>query len=261
MKNQEQAPVVRDWTNRRSTIVATIVMIVIGIPTFLSLCSRPHFTATTVFHKVNGQELQKISDLSSGSRTCDKAIRSMLLAFAQEMETAAPEERSAMVKEASALVQTDFAIVPTDCQTEIDPHSVESIHGLEMSVRSVNWRSQRMAVELTIENVTDQPVFVGMGSAESDVSISDNLPDSYYYRETVDGIYECPFSCGSVDTSKFTKIDPGAKVLVYARATRIGSAYDPDPKSATFTMRLQYSEDGEKSESISFGFYNVKIGD
>ena len=238
-------------------------VVLTGIVTAIvtGLFSPPRYVPATIYQGKNGSEPQTIAELTKESQTCDEAIRSLLLAFANEVQGPDPSTPTDAVQKTRALVDTDLAIVPTACQKLIDPISVQSAKDLRVSVLSIKSYANKITGQLTIENVGAEPVFVAFerSTYDKNIRVTDNRSNIRYSSSTLNGVFSCWDPCSNSYAHKFTRIDPGAKASVTIQSSATFASGYGEAKTVSVSFTLLTSADGEIGESLSFGFNDVPV--
>ena len=251
-----------NWSPRTVALFGGAMVLVGAFLTVVltGMFSPPRYIPATIYQGKNGSEPQTISELTKESKTCDEAIRTLLLAFANEVQGPDPNVPTDAVQKTRALVDTELAIVPTACQKLIDPISVQSVRDLRVVVQSVKFRRPMLTATMSIENVGESPVSVGYEDMYSrkNVRVSDNTSGKEYEFTDVAGVYMCGGECRDDDFLKFTRIEPGAKASVTIQSPMFYSAMST-PSKASVSLTLLTAVDGHIGETISFGFYDVPI--
>lgn len=226
---------IEDWSNRRGVIIGGLFgLIFVGI----TVCSnQPKYHPSAVFQPKNGDDAQRIAELTTEARTCDEAIRSLLLAVSNEIvndPTIAPRQQ------VRSLVESNFALVPPACQEVINPKSASSDGDLTMTVESAKAYRGDVTVNLRVFNTGTLPVFLGFSDYRgAGVHISDNN-SSYYTRYNVEGVFDCISQCTDLDIGKFTKIDPGASASLIVEGSNASSS---SAQEASLAMTLFEAQD------------------
>lgn len=244
-----------DWTNRRGVIVACVVAM-LGV--LITVCSnQPKYHPSAIFQPKNGEEAQRVAELTDESATCDEAIRSLLLAVSNEIVSQSEITPRAQV---ASLVESDFALVPPACQEVIDPRSVASDGDLKASVVSVRNTGHSMVFNIRIANIGEEPVYVGYnGQNDRNVMITDDRGLGAYKYYDVGGVHTCDYLCKPSDEAPlFTKIDPGASASLTIEGNQFESNHGR-PRTASLSISLLEAENRELVGSLSFGFDDVPI--
>lgn len=252
----------KHWTTKQAAIFGAAVAAALALAGWLVTwwLATPTYLPSTIFHPRNGSEPQKISDLTSESQTCDQAIRSMLLAFANEIDTPASSDDDAVSKTQS-LVDTKLALVPVVCQNLIDPRSVQSARDLEVGVQSVKLVGRLLTATLTITNVGTEPVYLAFESTSYDknVRVADDQSEAEYRYTKVGGVYNCYSGCSATDAKKFTRVDPEAAASITIQSNSQDYGNYTERKTASLSLALLTAKDGEPAETLSFGFNNMPL--
>lgn len=253
-----QPPKNSDWSNRKTAFFGAAIAIAIFGGGYL--LTRPTYVPSTIFQPKNGDRPQAISDLTPDSKTCDAAVRSMLLAFANEIDEKGAAEKTDAIAKTKSLVENDLAIVPLACQKLIDPRSLASIGNVDVAVQSLRKQDYKLSAVLTVKNNGVAPIFVGFEDSDRNVGFSDD-GDAYeaYQHFDVRGVYNCAIPCGTEKSNNFTRIDPSASAVVTVEALKFATYYRT-PKLGSLALTLLSAAEGGKTESLSFGFHNVEIG-
>ena len=244
-----------DMTVRRSTLItvgAAFIIFILGLP-FFWWFSKPSYYPSAIFQPGQNEVAQQISDLSRSSKLCDEAVRSLLLAFAAEMNIADQEASIPVIDRAESLVESKNALVPIQCQNLIDPIATASDRNFEAELVSLKQYRGDLSTQLRIVNSGDEPAFVAIGD-HTHAQFSDNQA-TYFHREKVAGVHKCTFSSCEKSIERFTRIGPGAAASLTIQADAIGS-YNSGTVSLALT--LIEAKNGEIVGSLSFGFVDVK---
>lgn len=246
-----------DWSNKQGVLIscaagAAGVLVTTIVAIWLA---QPNYHPSAIFQPPPGQDAQRIVDLTKESQTCDAAIRSMLLAVANEIEQ---DATIPAMEQVSSLVESDFALVPPACQELIDPLSASSDGNLKMSIVEARANTDRAQFGLRLFNSGDAAILVATDTYP-EVEITDNLADRGYNYYVVTGVHKCSISCGDSDAQKFTRIDPDSAASITVQASARNYSRGKNPKTASLALAL-YESDGEVIIGTrSFGFADVPV--
>ena len=251
-----------DWTTRRATYVSVIAAVVLAVAGLLltPILAGPRYVPSTIFQPKTGDKPQIISDLTSESQTCDAAVRSLLLAFANEIDDKDLAKPTDAVAKTKSLVETDLAIVPVACQKLIDPRSVVSDGNLSVGVRSLRYDDEHLKAALTIRNKGTEPIGLTFEDNDANVGFTDDKSSVAYTRYKVRGVHNCWSPYCTDWTPKATRVSPGGEAIVTVEADNgyiYGGSSAPNTASLALTL-LSVKPDG-KTESLSFGFHDVPV--
>lgn len=222
----------------------------------VTLCSnQPTYHPSAIFQPKNGDEAQRITELTKESATCDEAIRSLVLAVGNEI---AAEPEIAPQAQVSSLVESDFALVPPACQEVINPRSAASDGDLVLSVVEARAMRHRVQFSLRLTNTGEEIIELASDS-RPDVEITDNQNRHGYRSYELSGVYTCYPLCSERFSQNFTHIDPGATATLTVRAAASSTAYYNRAQTASLALTL-YEGDGENVVGTrSFGFVDVPL--
>lgn len=244
---------ISSWANRHQTLFNSGVAVFCVLAGFLlnQAFNGPKFFPTAVVLTDAEDRPVDREELTEEARACDAAVRSMLLAFAGEAESAGPTELG-FAQRASAAVESPFAIIPEECRSQIDEGFVISADGVNAELRSARLVGDKIAISFVLRNGgVNARHFAIPVDPEAEVKVSAGTVKSVY----VSGISLCG-TCGRTDFNSAIKIDPGRSILVYVEAALAG---EERPDTATIIVPIIRWWHRDAPEEVVFAFNDIPL--
>ena len=244
-----------DWTNRRVAIFGAVIAVlcVMGSSAVAYALNRPNFFPTAVVLTDTDQKPVERSTLSGESLECDSAVRSMMLAFVQEIESAS--ESLSSLERARATVESPFAIIPEECRSRIDNGFIVSADGIVAELKSPTRVGEKISISFILTNNkrnTRRFAISDMRDVKVRTAFSETTTTS------VNGIDECGGICTMIDYSDSTPVTSKHSILVHVEAAIDGDRAD-DVTNVTLIMPIRRWLDRYDTEEVFLSFSNIYL--
>jgi hypothetical protein len=243
-----------NWANEHQALFTSAVALFCLIAGLFAnrLFNGPTFFPTAVVLTDEDERPVERADLSDEASACDSAVRSMLLAFADEADELG-SRAPGFSDRASAAVESPFAIIPEECRSQIDEGFVISADGVRASLRTARQVGNKVEVSFVLTNALKSRRRFAIKKFDSaEVKVSSGAVSSI----KVSGISKCSLFCDDYDYWSATQIDGGRSLLVHIEALLTS---DEQASTTTVIIPIFRWSDRYGSREVVLAFNDIPL--